>query len=740
MKKTMRKCVCIILSLFLLWGGILPATISMQAQAITNAQAAANEKIIYDYCIQVMGYNVAVTAAILANVERECDFDPTCVGDKGAAYGIFQWNYRRDNLINWCTSQGLDYLDINAQLAFFRHELTGKDTYASNGYYNYVHTKLKTFPDTAQGAYDAAYYFAEEFEGCISSDWSKRAVLARDTYWPKYSKVVDPTVTSPANGAELNPSSPGSLTWTAVPNAQSYRYTISRVNAAGSVQKTVANNVLVSSSVTSVSLLQSANSNLQEALQAGSRYTVKVVAYSDASGSKALGSGTTLQFTTSVYRLSPPNLSNPVIIPNKYSTHYAGTYTGTISADGGLSVVWTATGNYYTYNVRILSSTPNPSRANENGRDLYTTDQTRTANSLSLSADVLSQYAGKWIRLKIVAHSNKTGEESSLPVYYYFQRDQEVAGYTVSFDATGGKLSSYSQFVKKNESLKMPTAEYDPCYVNYIPNGGRCMPALQSFSPVNTGWTTSPYGTEVMYDAGESCSFSMDTKLYAVWAASVKLSTEVPVRSGYTFKGWQYQSANGAEVLQPGASITLTGEITDVYVNAVWERNYREPVIDSVSLAGLPEKIFYTTGDVLDTRGLQVKASYSDGTTAIITQGLIISAPSLEKTGAYNVTVNCEGKTLTYAIYVFAKKDTVLIEAGDMNFDETVNSSDARYVLRASVGLEVVNSTMVLIGDVNNNAGLDAGDARLILRASIGLENVSGWPIYQFDLTSKTNS
>lgn len=730
MKKNLHKIVCVILSLILLFGGVLPATVPMQAQAITYAEMAANEKIIYDYCTKVMGYNTAVSVAILANVERECDFDPGCVGDNGAAYGIFQWNYRRSNLINWCQSQGLDYTDINAQLAFFRHELTGKDSYASNGYYNKVNTKLKSYPDTAQGAYDAAYYFAENYEGCISSDWAKRAVLARDTYWPKYSKIVDPTVTAPNANAELNPSSPGNLTWNSVPNALSYRYTISLVNSSNAVQKTIANNVLVSSSVTSVSLLQSQNAAMTEALRAGSRYCIKVVAYSDAEGSKALGSGTTLYFTTSVTRLVTPNLTSPTIIPTKYSTHYAGTYNGTVSSTGSLNVVWKSTGNYYTYNVRIIPGDPNPALANESGTDLYATDQTRTANSLALSADTLSQYPGKWIRLKIVAHSNTAGEESSLPVYYYFQRDQEVFGYTVSFDATGGKLTSYSQFVLKNQSITMPTAEFDSCYVNYIPNGGRCMPDLQSFKPVNTGWTTTAYGTDVMYATGQSCTFSINTKLYAVWKATVKLSTDVPVRSGYKFLGWQYQTATGSDILQPGASITLTGEITDIYVAALWERDYSQPVIESVALVGIPEQIAYQVGDTLDTRGLQIEATYSDKSTAIISQGLIISAPAMDQTGVYNITVNCEGLTVQYCVYIFEKDAVTKIKAGDVTFDGKINSTDARYVLRASVGLEVFNTVILQIGDVDFDGVLDAGDARLILRAGAGLENSSTWPNY----------
>lgn len=735
MKKTIRKCVCIILAAFMLWGGVLPAVVPMQAKAyLTNAEMAANEKIIYDYCTQIMGYNVAVSVAILANVERECDFDPTCVGDDGAAYGIFQWNYRRSNLINWCTSQGLDYTNINAQLAFFRHELTGKDSYSGNGYYNYVNTYLKSVPNTAQGAYDAAYYFAQHFEGCISSDWSKRAVLARDTYWPKYSNIVDPTVTSPLANSELNASAPGNLTWSSVPNALSYRYTIQRVNTAGALLKTVASNVLLPSSVTSVSLVYGTNASLLEALLPSSRYAVKVVAYSDAEGQKPLGSGTSLYFTTSAVRLTPPSLTSPSVQPTNYSTHYAGIYSGMVSSTGGLNVVWSAAGNYYTYNVRVLTAAPNLTSPNENGSDLYITDQTRTANSLSLGADVLSQYPGKWIRLKIVAHSNNVGEQSSVPVYYYFQRDQELSGYTISFDATGGSLTSYSQFIMKNESVRMPAASYDSCFVNYIPNGGRCMPSVQSFSPVNIGWTTVPYGTDSLFTVGASYPFSADTKLYAVWTATVKLSSVIPVRSGYKFMGWQHQTANGAEILQPGDSIVMKGEITDIYVTATWTRNYSEPIIDSVRLVGLPEQIIYTVGSVLDTRGLQVEATYSDGTRAIITDGLIISAPSLEKSGVYNVSVNCEGKILSYAIYVFMEAGNLTVVAGDVNFDGTISSVDARQVLRSSVGLDLVNTIISTIGDVNLDGSMNSYDARMVLRGSVGLEKTSGWTRYTLQL------
>ena len=69
------------------------------------------------------GYNDVQTAGILAHVERESQFNPTASGDKGAAYGLFQWNDRRPALNSFLDSNGYSRDSIDGQLAFFHKEM-----------------------------------------------------------------------------------------------------------------------------------------------------------------------------------------------------------------------------------------------------------------------------------------------------------------------------------------------------------------------------------------------------------------------------------------------------------------------------------------------------------------------------------------------------------------------------------------------------------------------------------------
>ena len=61
---------------------------------------------------------------------------------------------------------------------------------------------------------------------------------------------------------------------------------------------------------------------------------------------------------------------------------------------------------------------------------------------------------------------------------------------------------------------------------------------------------------------------------------------------------------------------------------------------------------------------------------------------------------------------------------GDMDTDGTVSASDARVVLRASVGLEKLNDTGKKLADADGDGTVSASDARLVLRASVGLESL----------------
>ncbi len=59
---------------------------------------------------------------------------------------------------------------------------------------------------------------------------------------------------------------------------------------------------------------------------------------------------------------------------------------------------------------------------------------------------------------------------------------------------------------------------------------------------------------------------------------------------------------------------------------------------------------------------------------------------------------------------------------GDIDGDGSLTSSDARFVLRASVGLETLSDNLKKIADADGDGTITASDARLVLRASVGLE------------------
>lgn len=67
---------------------------------------------------------------------------------------------------------------------------------------------------------------------------------------------------------------------------------------------------------------------------------------------------------------------------------------------------------------------------------------------------------------------------------------------------------------------------------------------------------------------------------------------------------------------------------------------------------------------------------------------------------------------------------------GDMDFDGKVSASDAREILRGSVGLVSLIGITELYADVNQDGTVTAADARMALRASVELETL---PVHNID-------
>ena len=150
------------------------------AQNSGKTTGNANQDAIYSYLAKE-GFNDAAISGILANIKHESGFNPNALGDGGTSYGICQWhNSRWDRLKNYCSQNGLDSTTLDGQLSYLVWEL--KNNYPS------VYNKVKSVPNTAQGAYDAAYEWTVHFEIPANKEASgqNRGNTAVKNYWAVY--------------------------------------------------------------------------------------------------------------------------------------------------------------------------------------------------------------------------------------------------------------------------------------------------------------------------------------------------------------------------------------------------------------------------------------------------------------------------------------------------------------------------------------------------------------------------
>ena len=161
--------------------------------------------------------------------------------------------------------------------------------------------------------------------------------------------------------------------------------------------------------------------------------------------------------------------------------------------------------------------------------------------------------------------------------------------YTVKYNANGGSPTPSNQTKWKDQTL-----------------------TLSSIKPTRTGysflgWATSSTATSATYAAGGSYTTNAAVTLYAVWkantytiaynanggsgapstqtktyGATLKLSTVVPAKANYNFKGWATSATATTATYAAGGNYTANAATT---LYAVWELAYIEPRISSIILA-----------------------------------------------------------------------------------------------------------------------------------------------------------
>lgn len=162
--------------------------------AVNSGNKGIVEAQIFSYLTKTAGYNTAVACGILANIEAESGFNPKAVGDNGTSYGLAQWHKtRRTNLYKFTGSYTPS---VSQQMDFLLYEL--KNTLSAE-----KSSFILNNPNTAQGAYNTAYYFCYYFE--IPADKENKSKERGNvsnkywTYWANPNNATSSNIPTPVD-------------------------------------------------------------------------------------------------------------------------------------------------------------------------------------------------------------------------------------------------------------------------------------------------------------------------------------------------------------------------------------------------------------------------------------------------------------------------------------------------------------------------------------------------------------
>ena len=329
---------------------------------------------------------------------------------------------------------------------------------------------------------------------------------------------------------------------------------------------------------------------------------------------------------------------------NEAATLYAvwdrNTYSVTYNANGGNGAPSAQT---KTYGQTLTLSSVEPTRTGYTFKGWSTNSSAATAEYQSGGSytknETVTLYA-VWERITYTifynanggsgAPSSQTknyGEALALSSVEPTRTGYTFKGWSTSSTATEAQYQAGSSYTS-NEAVTLYAVWERAVYtISYNANGGSGAPSAQtktygqtlilsSVTPTRTGytfkgWSTSNTATTAQYHPGSSYTNNEAVALYAVWermayavrynanggsgapSAQTKtygqtliLSSVMPSRTGYTFKGWSTSSTVTTAQYQPGGSYTQNGAVT---LYAVWEK-----IIHDITAVSLKTQYTYT--------------------------------------------------------------------------------------------------------------------------------------------------
>ncbi len=733
--------------------GIIP--IGMFENDVVYAQS--NEMIIFKFLVNEVGLNTAAACGVLANIEKESGFEPDkkeygYTWAEGAGYGICQWTNsprtnpkgRREKMVNWCTQKGYDYKSLEGQLNYLKHELN------TSYYYRIVTSKLLAVENSAQGAYDAGYYWCYYYEvpGNYKNVSKTRGNSAKNKYWPKYSAID-------TNGVDI-----GTDFYAYIKNSScGLLATADSVSDGGNVM--MREETGQKNQIWHFEISEDGSYVITSAMDA--LYCLDVAGAGSANGTNV---------DVREYKKSKAQQwyiygsEGKYILRAKCADTVLDTNVNSSSEDSNLQMWAKNGGETQLFSIEKLDSANPRYYLDVNGFldgeetsstegfgtfDVYINGR-QAANDVTefkQRVSIGSSYEIKGIRpaagkgyVGVFKGSIKgitDGEENvSLQFGTIFNLDTNGylgdeyltdMGNHVMFDVkiNGVTVNSASgDYVKEHPyGTSYEITNIISLSEGYIIDTGRC----RNLSGTLTEDTQiiialRPEDPVIRYDSNGGSGAPEDSVITMnTGSGIVTLSSDIPVREGHKFMGWATEADN-AEHLYDAGSIFCADKTTTLY--AQWEKL----IIRDVILSALPERTEYEFGEDLDPEGLELTVEYDDGTKEVITKSFIVSGFERDKEGEQIIIVNYDEYTFSFIINILPKnEDESGVIPGDVNLDGDVSASDATQILRHINGKTSVIDTMtdesiLAKADVNASGDVSASDATQILRHINGKTSV----------------
>ena len=260
------------------------------------------------------------------------------------------------------------------------------------------------------------------------------------------------------------------------------------------------------------------------------------------------------------------------------------------------------------------------------------TRKSATQYTVVINASWETYYSGAKTNYGMTATSG--GVTSTLSAFDGTKRSSGSKTFTGTYSISGNGSATktvtvtFRNFNTDNDDSATKTVSFTvtvPAWtsykITYNANGGNGAPSAQtkwkdqtltlsSTKPTRTGysflgWSTSSTATSATYSAGGSYTANAAATLYAVWKANtytvkynanggtgapanqtktygktLTLSSTIPTRTNYNFKGWGTSASATTVSYAAGGSYTANAAIT---LYAIWELAYQKPRIVNVS-------------------------------------------------------------------------------------------------------------------------------------------------------------